>query len=98
MTGQSSQAPCALGSYQPQPSKSSCTLSDPGYYVDQISQVNQTGCLAEHISLRAGKVHVLLNRHYVPVTKSSTQYPCNSGLYQPNSGQTSCLYADPGHC
>jgi alpha-tubulin suppressor-like RCC1 family protein len=43
-TGQASQTPCAVGTYQPSTGQSSCIDASAGYYVDTTASTTQTSC------------------------------------------------------
>ena len=79
--GSKEQLPCAPGSYQPDPSQTTCILADRGYMVPQSGQTTQIGCVAGYYaSLKGQSACTAASRgYYVSESQSVSQTPCPSG-------------------
>ena len=99
LTGQSSQTPCAIGTYQAESSQTSCDDADAGHYVSQTAQSGQYVCSAGTFQASTGQSNCINADvgHYVNQSAATVQTPCALGTYQPFSGQTSCNLASTGH-
>ena len=103
--GQSAQESCPAGTYQNQIGRWYCLGASRGFYVDiglGAGQSSQTPCLfgTYNPNLSSTDPNDCLNSragHFVNQTGSFRDYPCQTGSYQPNTGQRFCLLADAGH-
>ena len=79
--GSKEQLPCAPGSYQPDPSQTTCILADRGFMVPQSGQTTQIGCVAGYYaSLKGQSACTAASRgYYVSESQSVSQTPCPSG-------------------
>ena len=79
--GSKEQLPCAPGSYQPNPSQTTCMLAGRGFMVPQTGQTTQIGCTAGYYSsLKGQSACTPASRgYYVAEAESPTQTPCPSG-------------------
>jgi len=79
--GSKEQLPCAPGSYQPNPSQTTCMLAGRGFMVPQTGQTTQIGCVAGYYSsLKGQSACTPASRgYYVAEAESSSQTPCPSG-------------------
>jgi len=101
-TGQASQIPCAVGTYQPLTGQSSCDDASAGYYVDITASTTQTACPtgtynSNNASTSSSDCTDASAGYYVGSTGSATQTPCPTGTYQPSTGQSSCVDASAGY-
>jgi alpha-tubulin suppressor-like RCC1 family protein len=99
LTGQSSQTPCAIGTYQAESSQTSCDDADAGHYVSQTGQSGQYVCSAGTFQASTGQSNCINADvgHYVSMSAATVQTPCATGTYQPNLGSTYCNLASAGH-
>ena len=97
--GQTSQVPCAAGTYQPSTAQTACLGADAGHYVASTGQSAQTECAAGTYQPSTGQPSCIDADagHYVASTGSTSQTECAAGTYQPSTGQPSCIDADAGH-
>jgi len=100
-SGQTTQSACTEGTYQPNFGQSSCIDSSPGYYVDNIAMSNQTACPGGTFNPNHGSISsndcITTSPGYFASSGSGSQNPCQSGTYQPLTGQTNCTSTDPGY-
>ena len=79
--GSKEQLPCSPGTYQPDPSQTTCILADRGFMVPQSGQTTQIGCVAGYYSsLKGQSACTPASRgYYVSEAASTSQTPCPSG-------------------
>ena len=97
--GQTSQVPCATGTYQPSTGQTACLDADAGHHVGTTGSTSQTECAAGTYQPSTGQPSCTDADagHHVASTGQSAQTECAAGTYQPSTGQASCLDADAGH-
>jgi len=100
-SGQTTQSACLEGTYQPNYNQSGCIDSSPGYYVDNTAMSNQTACPGGTFNPNYGSISsndcITTSSGYFASSGSGSQNPCQSGTYQPLTGQTNCTSTDPGY-
>jgi len=101
-TGQTSQTPCSVGTYQPSTGQSSCIDASAGYYVDTTASTTQTACPtgtynSNNASTSSSDCTDASAGYHVPNAGSATQTPCPTGTYQPSTGQSSCIDSSAGY-
>ncbi|KAG9392920.1 FG-GAP repeat [Carpediemonas membranifera] len=92
------QVECNGGEYSDDTGLSQCKVAPPGFYTPP------TGAITEPIRCPAGSYAasgqsactVSGAGYYVNNGDRTQQLPCNSGTYQPDEGETSCLKTPPG--
>ena len=96
--GQTSQVPCAVGTYQPSTAQTACLDADAGHYVASTGQSAQTACAAGTYQPSTAQTACLDADagHYVGATGSTSQTECIPGTFQNQTGQTTCVMAPPG--
>ena len=79
--GSKEQLPCSRGTYQPNPSQTTCILADRGFMVPLSGQTSQTGCVAGYYSSLRGQSECTpaSRGYYVSEVQSSSQTPCPNG-------------------
>ncbi|MBK6725360.1 MAG: VCBS repeat-containing protein [Acidobacteria bacterium] len=97
-SGQTSQTPCAAGTFQPDPGSVSCNQATAGNYVPAPQATAQIACAVGTYQPGAGAQACLQADagSFVAIEGSASQSPCLAGTYQPNPGQSSCMNADAG--
>ncbi|MBK7393685.1 MAG: VCBS repeat-containing protein [Chloracidobacterium sp.] len=96
--GQTSQTPCAAGTFQPDSGAISCNDATPGHFVSGTAQIAQTPC--EPGKYQPGTAATSCidadMGYFVGSAGQELQTKCAIGSYQPNTGQTSCFLASAG--
>ena len=97
--GQTSQVPCAAGTYQPSTAQTACLDADAGHYVGATGSTSQTECIPGSFQNQTGQTTCVLAPPgtFTSTFASSMPQPCNLGTYQGQQGQTSCEISDPGY-
>ncbi|MBK7934610.1 MAG: VCBS repeat-containing protein [Acidobacteria bacterium] len=96
--GQTSQTPCAAGTFQPNMGSVSCNPATAGNYVPAPQATAQIPCAAGTYQ-PGGGAQACLNADagsYVQDPGSISQTACAEGSFQPNPGQSSCILAPAG--
>ena len=88
--GSKEQLPCAPGSYQPNPSQTTCILADRGFYVPMAGQTSQESCFAGYYSSVKGQSECTAasRGYYVSEAESTSQTPCPDGQSTLQEGST----------
>ena len=97
--GQTSQVPCAAGTYQPSTAQTACLDADAGHYVGTTGSTSQTECIPGSYQNQTGQTTCVMAPPgtFTSTFASSIPQPCNLGTYQGQQGQTSCEISDPGY-
>ncbi|MEQ1921297.1 MAG: LamG-like jellyroll fold domain-containing protein [Pyrinomonadaceae bacterium] len=96
--GQTSQTPCAAGTFQPDSGAISCNDATPGHFVSGMAQIAQTPCSPGKYQPGTAATSCIDADmgYFVANPGQELQTKCVAGRYQPNTGQTSCLLAPAG--
>jgi len=106
--GQTNQSPCPSGKYNPEngsTSEDDCRWADRGHYVNYSygpGQFSQTPCPIGTYSpfdtaTSLDTCLLAIPGTFANQTGLEMLYICPKGTFQPESGQQSCIPADPGH-
>ena len=88
--GSKEQLPCSPGSYQPNPSQTTCILAERGFMVPLSGQTSQEGCFAGFYSSAKGQSECTAasRGYYVSEAESASQTPCPDGQSTLEEGST----------
>ena len=88
--GSKEQLPCSPGTYQPNPSQTTCILADRGFMVPLSGQISQQGCVAGYYSSVKGQSECTAasKGYYVSEIESGSQTPCPDGQSTLEEGST----------
>ncbi|MCH2643127.1 MAG: hypothetical protein MKZ52_03550, partial [Candidatus Thalassarchaeum sp.] len=99
--GSAVETPCDPGTWNNMTGQASCTPASPGYYVDTNGSTSQTPCDEgtynpnSSSNSSADCLDTPAGNYSGPGASSPTQ--CSPGTWQNQTGQSSCIDANPGH-